>query len=807
MIKSYLKSAIRNLMRFKFISFINLFGLTIGLCCCLLISAFVLHELSYDRYHENSSNIYRIERNFLNPETGIPSLELGSAAPAIGPLLENDFKEIQVLSRIVSAGNTTLQYKDKIFNESDTYFADEDFLKIFDINVLRGNPEKALSDPFSVMITEKLAQKYFPGEEALDKTLRLDNQLDVRISAIYKSFPENSHMHPEMLISLTTMEDETINGEGYLSNNWSNNSFFTYILLPQGFNPDDLKAKFPDFFNRHLGMDSGLKASAWTSLNIRPLTDIHLYSNTDLEAEENGDIKRVYIFSAIALFILLIACINYMNLSTARSVLRAKEIGVRKVVGAGKGELITQFLSESVLVSWIALLFAFLLTWLFFPYLNEISGQEISFNILFSWDVLIPLLLLPFVVGLISGIYPALFLSSFKAAKTLKGTSKIGMGGVGLRKALVIVQFSISIILIIGTVVVLQQLRYMQEKSLGFDKEQIIALVNNPSLASSFEAFKTQLKTNPSIKEIGRSSAIPTDRLLDAMGSMIKHGESLAPTKAHIKFVTTDDHFFSTYGIEVVAGRSFSSNFGRDTTSFIVNEAALGVLGVASPEEAIGKEFQYGNRNGRLVGVVNDFHFESLHQRILPMVFFKPLQEGSYGNISIKLAGGNISEGLQHLEKTWNSFVPEIPFEYNFLDAAYTNLYKSEVRQGTVFTIFSCIAIAIACLGLFGLSAFTISQRVKEIGIRKVLGAETSSIVFLLSKDFLKLVVLAAVIAFPVAWYAMSSWLQNFAYRIDIPLWVFLAAGLVAAAVAFLTIGSQAAKAATSNPIKNLRTE
>ena len=496
-----------------------------------------------------------------------------------------------------------------------------------------------------------------------------------------------------------------------------------------------------------------------------------------------------------------------MNLSTARSVLRAKEIGVRKVIGAGRGELVAQFLSESVLMCWIATLLAFGLTWMAFPWLNEVSGQNLSIDILLRWEILLPLLLMPFVIGILSGIYPALFLSSFQPVKVLKGFSKVGGGGVSLRQVLVVAQFSISIILIISTLVVYQQLQYMKNKELGYQREHVITFSSTEAVASNFDAFRNKLLSNAHVKEVGRSTLIPTGRLLDGMGAQINRGDSLIPVKANLRFVRTDDHFYSTYGIQLVAGRNFSTDFGSDTSSFIINETALEVLGLSSAEDAIGKEFQYGNRQGRLVGVVNDFHFESMHQRILPIVFYKSLSSQSYGNISVKISGENVPAALAHIEKTWSNFAPEIPYDYSFMDETYARQYNSEQRQGIVFTIFACIAIAIACLGLFGLSAFTISQRVKEIGIRKVLGADTTTIVSLLSKDFMKLVLLAALIAFPLAWYAMHLWLEDFAYRIEIPLWVFPAAGIVAAVVAFLTISCQTVKAASANPVKNLRTE
>jgi len=809
MIRNYFKTALRNLLRYKFISFINLFGLTIGLTCCLLILTYILNELSYDRYNKNANKIYRVERTFLNPETKMLSLELGSVAPPFAALLQNDFKEIKKITRFLEGGTTALRYDDKRFNEENVYFADENLFDVFDVNVTRGNPSRALNDPYSIMLTEDVAKKYFGKEDPLNKMIRLDNQFTFKVTGIYKPFPSNAHIHPAIMLSFNTLKDSAIYGEKNLRTNWGNNSFYTYLLLPPGYDPKKLEAQFQAFLNRHMPNDGNgkFKPSDGTSLSLRKLTDIHLYSHKDLEVEENGDIKRVYIFSAIALFILLIACINYMNLSTARSALRAKEIGVRKVVGAGKPELIAQFLSESILICGIATILAFLLTGVALPGLNKISEQSLSINILSKWQVILPLILVPFIVGALSGIYPAIFLSSFKPIKVLKGILKVGEGNFSFRKVLVVTQFSISIILIISTAIVFQQLKYMQNKSLGFNREHIVTLNNNAGLNNSFESFRTALLDNTNIKEVGRSSRIPSGRLLDARGSKINNGDSLAPTKADIKFVRADEAFIPTYGMKMVAGRNFSKEYGMDTSSFVINEAAVKVLGLKSNEDAIGKPFTYGNRAGHLIGVVNDFHFESLHQRILPIVLFTSTTQNSYGRISIKISANNIPAALSHIEDTWRKFLPETPYDYTFLDERFADLYKAEQQQGSIFTIFSCIAIFIACLGLFGLSAFTITQRIKEIGIRKVLGASVGNIVQLISKDFLLLVLIAAVIAFPVAWYAMHNWLQDFAYRINIPWWVFIAAGILAALIAFATISIQAVKAAVANPVKSLRTE
>ena len=808
MIYNYLKIAVRNLLKYKFISFINLFGLTIGLTCCLLILAYILNELSFDKYNKNSDNIYRVTRLFRNAETKATTLNLGTIAPPFGPLLANDFKEIKKITRLLDNSPVPLRYEEKMFNEQNVFFADENLFDFFDVDVLKGNPAKALNDPYSVMLTDEIAIKYFGNEDPMNKVIRMNNQFNLKVTGIYKPFPSNAHLHPAIMISFNTLKDTAVYGEENLRTNWGNNSFFTYILVPDSFDPIKMESQFPAFLDRHIREGDGkFKPSDWTTLGLQKLTDIHLYSHMDYEAEENGDIKRVYIFSAIALFILLIACINYMNLSTARSALRAKEIGIRKTVGAQRKEIIAQFLSESVMISWVAMILAFIITWLVLPWLNKLSGQSLSIDILLSWQVIAAMCLIPFVVGIVSGIYPSLFMSSFQPVKVLKGLFKAGGANISFRKVLVTVQFTISIILIVSTAVVFKQLKYMQDKSLGFEREHIVTLPYNGALNENFESFRNDLISNSTIKNVTRSSRIPTGRLLDAMGTKINRGDSLVPANADIKFVAADQEFLSTYGVKMVMGRDFSKDYSTDTSAFLINEAAVQALGLKSNEDAIGKDITYGSRKGKLLGVINDFHFESMHQKIVPLILLVPRSAFAYGRISVKIAGNNLPAAINKIETTWKKFLPETPYEYTFLDENFKRLYESEQKQKTIFTIFAFIAIFIACLGLFGLSAFAITQRIKEIGIRKVLGANVSTIVTLLSKDFLKLVIIAAVIAFPVAWWAMHTWLQDFAYRIDIPWWIFLLAGIIAALVALITISFQAIKAAVANPVKNLRTE
>jgi len=810
MIKNYLKLAWRNLMKHKFISFINLFGLTMGLACCLLITIYILHETSYDKYNTNVNRIYRVTRSFNNPD-GAVTLRLSTVAPPFGPLLQNYFPDIQKITRFLPNGRSAIKYEEKLFTENQLFYVDEHVFDVFSVDVVKGNPKKALFDPFTVMLSETVAKKYFGNDDPMNKMIRMNNQFNLKVTGVFKSFPSNAHMHPELMVSFNTLKDTTVYGARNLETNFGNNSFFTFLLLPENYPAKNIEAQFPAFLNRDVhfpGAPATYKPSTGTKLGLQKLTDIHLRSHMDYEAEENGDISRVYVFSVIALIILLIACINYMNLSTARSTLRAKEIGIRKVAGAGKGELIAQFLSESVLIAWLSMLLAMAATWLILPALNKLSGLHLSANLLFEWKWILPVLLVPFVVGIVSGIYPALFMSSFQPVKTLKGLFKVGGKSISFRKVLVVSQFGISIVLIITTAIVFQQLKYMQQAKLGYSRDHVVVLPYYFTTGSQYDAFRNELLANASIRNMGRSSRIPTGRLLDSQGASAESGDSLRPVTVELKYLAADHDFIPSYDIQMAAGRNFSRAFTTDTANFVMNEAAVQVLGWKSADKAVGKNFMYGGVKGKVIGVTKDFHFESMHQRIAPIIMTLPKPEQDrFNQLSVKINGNNVADGLSSIEKVWKKYLPEMPYEYNFLDDNFNKLYVSEQRQGNLFTIFACIAIFIACLGLLGLSAFAITQRIKEIGIRKVLGASVGTIVMLLSKDFLKLVIIAAVIAFPVAWYAMHKWLADFAYRIDISWWIFILAGIIAACIALVTVGIQAIKAAMANPVKSLRTE
>lgn len=809
MLYNYIKIAFRNFRKYKFISFVNLFGLTVGLSCCLLILAYIVYETSYEDHNPNASRTYRVTRQF-NNEDGKVWLHLGTISPPFAPLLKNDFPEIEKLTRLINFSPVAMMANEKVFNQYGVFVADDNLFEVFNMQVVVGNPATALKDPFTVMLSEENAKKYFGNDDPINKYIKMDEQFDFRVTGVFKSFPANSHIHPEILLSAPTLRDSTIYGEENLRTNWGNNSFFTYITLPANYDHKKLEARFPAFLDKHFprGENTSAKPSKTTALFLQKMTDIHLKSHLDYEAEENSDIKRVYIFSIIALFILLIACINYMNLATARSALRAKEIGIRKVAGAQKKEIIFQFLSESVLMAVLAMLMALGICFLMLPFLNKLSGLSLNMRYIAQPIMLGAVFMIPVVVGLISGIYPALFMSSFKPITVLKGLFTISGSRFSFRQILVVTQFSISIILIICTAIVFRQLDYIQSKTLGFDREHIVNIPYNVGLNTRFESFRNELLTNSSIKDLGRSTRIPTGRLLDAADASIPMGDSTQPVKAEIKMVAADYNFITTYGINMKAGRNFSRDYATDSTAFIINEAALSAIGWKSAEDAVGKAFKYGDVNGRIIGVTKDMHFESLHETITPLVFFLiNTNDGRYNQLSVKISGTNTKDALTVIESTWKKFLPNAPFDYIFLQENFDRLYRAETVQGQLFTLFAAIAIFIACLGLFGLSAFTITQRVKEIGIRRVLGANVSTIVRLLSKDFLRLVLIAALIAFPIAWYSMNEWLKDFAYRSSIQWWIFIVAGIVAAFIAFVTIGFQAIKAAQANPVKSLKTE
>jgi putative ABC transport system permease protein len=818
MLSNYFKVAFRSLFRNKLTSFINICGLALAMACSLLIYVFIQDELSYDRYHSKADRIYRVTRSFHSPE-GEVNLHLANVAPPIGPLLKNDFGEISEMARTVNYGLVIGLEENgelKMANSENNLFAVEPSLfKILDIPLVSGNPQEALARPFTVMLSEKTAMRYFNTQNVIGKRLRANNQFDLEVTGVYKDFPMQSHWHPDFLVSFVTLEDDNVYGRTGLETNWGNNSFGTYLLFDDEVGPKKVASSLAPFIEKHFGTyaranfgaPADFKASQTTTLFLQKLTDIHLRSHLDDELEVNGNIRNVYMMGVIGLFIILIACFNFINLSTARATKRAKEVGLRKVVGAFKNQLVMQYLSESVLIAFLSLILAFALSAAGLELLNDFTGKDLSLSILTDIGFLTALIAFALVIGILAGIYPAFVISSFKPALTLKGQQGSARGKLGLRRGLVVAQFAISIILIIATIITFQQLNYINTRDLGYAKDQIITLPNYNELGESYDAFYNEVTKSSMIRNIGRSSRVPTGRLLDSYGSAkIVKGDSLIDAPLDLKTIVIDPEFFPTYSIEMAAGRNFSKAIPTDDSlAFIINEAAAREVGWTNYREHIDQEFQYDGTKGKLIGIVKDFHFESLHQRIVPMIFL--VRTDRFNTLSFKIEGDKAKEGIQYLESKWKEFLPARPFNFQFLNDRYRELYESEQKQSQLFTTFSGLAIFIASLGLFGLATFNAMQRVKEIGIRKVLGASVPHLLGLLSKEIIILILVANVIAWPVAYYFMKDWLNSFAYHIDMNVMVYLLSALIAVVISILTVSAQTIKAATSNPAQTLKYE
>ena len=801
MLSNYLKIAWRNLTKHKAFGAINIIGVAVGLACFLLIALYVKDELAYDRYNTNADRVYRVTRTFLTSE-GVPSLRLAQAAPPFGPLIKQDFPEAEEMVRTLET-NGLIRYGEHQFDEQDVYFAEDNLFKVFSFDLVSGNPARALTNPASILFSRPMAEKYFGKDDPIGKTVRYENRFDLTVTGVYEPLPAQSHFHPGFLVSFSSLNDPQVYGAEGLRSNWGNNSFNTYLLLAEGTDPQRLEKAFPAFQDKHVPPQEGRMPSTWSVLNLQKLTDIHLYSHTDSEVEPTGDIRYIYLFSAIGLFILLIACINYMNLATARSAGRAREVGMRKVVGAVRSQLIGQFLSESLLLVTLALGIAMLLVVLCLPALNDFTQKQLSFQQILDPVFLTILVSITLLTGLMAGSYPAFFLTSFRPLGVLKGQIASAMRTGKLRQVLVVAQFAIAIALIISTMVVYNQMKYIQDYKLGYAKDQVLLLSDVGDSATNYEAFKQQLIQTGTVRDMGRSSRIPSGRLLDSNNGRTMSGDSMAPISINLRALRVDYDFIPTYQIGMAAGRNFSREYATDTAMIVLNETAARLLGW-TPDQAIGKPFEYGPANGQVIGVTRDYHFESLHQEVSAIAMV--LTPRNLNWISVPLQG-SVPVALQRIETIWKRFFPERPFEYQFLDERFDRLYARENTQQSLFSIFAGVAILISCLGLFGLSMFMAEQRTKEIGIRKVLGASEASLVALFSKDFMKLVVVALVIASPIAWYAMHTWLTGFAYRTDIHWWVFLLAGSLTVLIALLTVSFQSVKAALMNPVKSLRSE
>ncbi|MEM8965017.1 MAG: ABC transporter permease [Bacteroidota bacterium] len=805
MLRNYLKIALRNLARYKQMTLINILGLAVGMTACILILLFVQYELSYDRYHEKADRIYRISRQFLNPD-GAVNLHLGHLAPPFEPLLAEDFSGIIQQSARLFSGNPLITYEvgNKQIIENDFFFAEPEFFNIFTFPFIEGDPITALNAPNSLVLTESTAKKYFGNEDPIGKILNFDNEIDMKVTGVVKDVPNNSHFRFTMLCSFVTLENYF--GQEYMTSNWGSNNFSTYILLPEGYNSEELQAQFPSFIDKHLTGNSDVPASQWTALQLWPLTNIHLYSQLDTEIEANGNIAYVYIYTIIALFILVIACINFINLTTARATRRAKEVGVRKVMGAEKSSLIGQFLSESVLVSLFALTLAVLLVTLALPYFTDFVDKQLSFDILGNPFLLLLLVGIILAVGIIAGSYPAFYLSAFQPARILRSSRGSQRGNSLLRSGLVVTQFVISIALVIGVITVERQLDYVKSKPLGFNQENLVVLPVNEKIYNQYEELKAQLLNQPGILDVTLSSRVPSGRLNDSQGGQVEVSGEMKNLDFRLADVSVDHDFVNSFGIELTAGRNFDITRASDSTeAFIVNESAVRAIGYASSEEAIDKKISYGGRQGYIIGVTKDFHFESLHQSIAPIIFY--ITSRQVYNLTARVHASAMDETISYLKEQWSYLRPGFPFDYYTIGDRFQGQYDDEDRLGQIVQFFSLLAIFIAALGLIGLASYTAEQRVKEVGIRKVLGASVSQLLLLLTQSFSKLIFVAFLIACPLAYFVMNYWLDTFAYQDTLSVWSFILAGVAALLVAGVTVGSQTFRTATQNPVESLRDE
>ena len=798
MLKNYLKVALRNLRKHKGYTVINVLGLSIGMTCCVLISLYVADELSFDRFHANADQIYRlrVERYSSGGESELTSTASAPMAPAI----LQDHPQVEQAVRI-SQRTYLVEQADRRFYEEDFFWVDSSFFDVFSFDLVQGDPETALTAPFSVVLTESMVTKYFGQEDPMGQILTIEER-DLRVTGVVEDAPEQSHFDFDFLGSFTTLEAfrESSSSEW----NWWNLSFHTYLLLAEGTSVEALQEQLRELPSRYIGnQESGSGYRQF--LYLQPLSEIHLYSHYRYELKPNSYAAYVYVFSAIALFILVLACINFMNLATARSAQRAQEVGMRKVLGARKGQMVKQFLGESVFLSLLALMLALVLIQVALPMFNQLAAKDLSFHYVRQASLVLGLVGFAVMVGLVAGSYPALVLSSFRPIDVFKGQFRSGASGALLRQGLVVFQFAVSVGLIVGALIVFQQLNFMQNKNLGFEKEQVLVLNvrNNETVIEGYRAFKAELKNLPAVVQTTFSSSIPGR---NQFMSVISRNQGMNEEGQTMNILAVDYDFAETYGLEMATGRTFSEEFPSDTSAFLINEAALKALGWQKPDEALNQELTRQFSDTReIVGVVKDFHFQSLQHAIDPIVF--QIRQSWFNYVSVRISTEDVPQTVAAIQGVWETFSPGRPLEYFFLDDDYDRQYRSEQRISKIVTTFTILALFIACLGLFGLAAFTAEQRTKEIGVRKVLGASVGGIVVLLSKDFVKLVALAFVLAAPVAYFVMGRWLEDFAYRIEISWPIFLMAGLAAFVVALVTVSYQSIRAAMTDPVESLRYE
>ncbi len=809
MLFNYLKIALRNIRKEKTYSVINILGLATGMAATLLILLYVQDELSYDQYHENADQIYRVSREWVN-DKGETTLHLGHCAPPFGPLLENDFDGmIDQAVRITDGGGPLMVYEDVKIEEENFYFGENSIFEIFSWPLISGDAQNALSEPSRVVLTESAARRYFGEEDPVGKQIIFNNfgySVPMTVTGVAEDIPHNSHFHWEFMASFATIEQ--LFGREAMMQNWGSNNYGTYLLLANNVDAASLEEQLPAFLDRHLPRDaeSTDDPSDYNRLHLMPVTDIHLNSHLDSEMEANNDMAYIYVYTIIAFFILIIACINFVNLSTAKSARRAKEVGLRKVMGAFKRSLVGQFLTESIIFALISLVLACFIVVLILPSFNQFINTGISFDPGANQFILFLLIGMVLFVGLLAGSYPAFYLSHFEPAVILKSGHKSTGSKFNFRSVLVVFQFLISIALIISVGIIQGQLDFMRNKNLGFNKENVMVLPSSNEIYNQFESVKNRLEKQPGIKQVSLASRVPSGRLLDSQGTTAEIDGAMQQLNIRVADIHVDHDYFSSLGINIIAGRDFDPEIASDSTeAFILNESAVKRIGWDNPQEAIGKRFDYGSRSGKVIGVVGDFHFESLHQSIAPIVFL--ITDGRARSVLVRYEPEAKSEVESYLKGQWSYLRPDFPFAYYEIENRFSDQYENEDRLAKVVTWFSGLAVIIAALGLFGLASFIAEQRIKEIGIRKVMGASVQEILFLLGKGFTFLVLIALVLAIPFAYFGMELWLENFAYQGTIRAWPFILAGSVAILIAWATISYQTLKAALSNPIDTLRYE
>ena len=817
MLKNYFKITFRNLWRNKGYSFINIFGLAVGLASCIIILLYVSHELSYDEHYENSDRIYRVASKV---DFSGNYMQFASAPAPMGPALMEDYPEVEAMVRFRPYGSALVRRGEENFKEEDVVFADASLFDVFSIPVLHGDPNTALTEPFTIVISESMAEKYFGRSNAVGESLLLNDSNEYEVTAVYQDMPAASHFHFNFIRSMATL-DEADNDV------WVSHNFRTYILLKEGTDPEKFEQNFESVIKTYVepqirqfmgvGLEGFREAGNSIDYDLQPLTDIHLYSNLTGEFETNGSITYVYIFSGLAIFVLILACINFMNLATARSVKRAKEVGVRKTLGSVRAQLTGQFFSESIVFTIIALLIALLLVELSLPFFSELAGREIASSYISSPQLIGLIALIVLGTGIFAGSYPALMLSSLKPVEVLKGRFHEKAGHGTLRKGLVVFQFTISIFIIVGLLVINKQLNYIQSRELGFQKDQVVIVNDAYALGDTRQAiqtFRDQVLDYPIFESATISSFYPVEGYGKDDRSFWPKGESPSEENlVNMQHWSVDENYIPTMGMEIIEGRNFAENRDNPNESVILNEAAVDRFGFENPVGEIitiyavtpdGSIDMDNLTDYEIVGVVENFHYESLRENITPLGLF---YGASYGSMAFKIASTNVSQAVTILEEQWKEHAPAQPFSFSFLDNRFEQMYRAETHMQDLMTAFSVLAIIIACLGLLGLSAYSVEKRTKEIGIRKVLGAGVPNILALISGEFLKLILLSFVLAIPLAYIGMNLWLREFAYRTEIGFEVFVWAGLGTVLIALMTVSWQSIKAALMNPVNSLRSE